>query len=401
MRALFLLCCLSLLPASSVLAAELPPAAQEALDALLEGARASHSDSFLVRRGDQLLAEHYSESERAPIETMSVTKSVVALGVGRLLTLGKLESLDLPLHGFFPEWKQGHKQAITLRMLLEQTSGLQNVSNAGVEIYPAPDVIRLALAAELTHPPGERYVYNNKAVNLLAAVIASACGAPMDVCLGRELLQPLGIEPGPWFKDAAGTPHAMAGLPLRAEDLARIGQLVLQRGVWQGQTLIDPAFIEAMLAASAKSDEAGLLWWRRPAWTRFHADAGSIAMLEKVGLRTELLDPLRALEGRRFESPEALAAALAEALGPQWSDLWREALVVPHGIGFWRPFHPEQGPVEQFAAEGYLGQHLIVIPKAELVVVRQIAAREAMPDNSTYSDISTRAQRLVDALVSE
>jgi CubicO group peptidase (beta-lactamase class C family) len=399
MRALLLLICLSLLSVAPATATGLAPAAQQALDALLEGARASHSDSFLVRRGERLLAEHYSKNGREPIETMSVTKSVVALGIGRLLTLGKLASLELPLHGWFPEWKQGRKQAITLRMLLEQTSGLQNLPNTGVEIYPAPDVIRLALAAELSHPPGERYAYNNKAVNLLAAVIASACGESMEVCLGRELLQPLGIEPGPWFKDAAGNPHAMAGLPLRAEDLAKIGQLVLQRGVWQGQTLIDPSFIEAMLAASPRSDEAGMLWWRRPAWTRFHADADSIAMLERLGLRAELLEPLRALQGRRFEHPSALAAALAEVLGPQWAERWRDALTVPHGVGPWRPFHPEQGPVEQFSAEGYLGQYLIVIPKAELVVVRQIAARDPMPEDSSYSDISARAQRLADALV--
>src|SRR3546814_19063982 len=72
-------------------------------------------------------------------------------------------SSDLqPVADFYPEWKQGQKQQITLRMLLNHSSGLQNARRADVEIYPAPDAIQLALAAELSSKPGTAASYNNK-----------------------------------------------------------------------------------------------------------------------------------------------------------------------------------------------------------------------------------------------
>src|SRR5690606_30258640 len=124
------------------------------------------SDAVLILHDGEILAEWYFGRERGPIEAMSVVKSLVAVGIGRLITLGKIESLDQPVHAFFPEWKQGRKADITLRHILNHTSGLQNVRNTGVEIYPAPDALKLALAAELSDDPGAKFAYNNKAVNL-------------------------------------------------------------------------------------------------------------------------------------------------------------------------------------------------------------------------------------------
>src|SRR5690606_16009211 len=210
-------------------------------------------------RDGEVLLERYSDAGPAPIELMSATKSVVALGIGRLLAQGHLESLDVPVSTWYPEWRQGRKADITVRMLLDHTSGLQNVANAGAEIYPAPDVIQLALAAELDATPGEEFAYNNKATNLLAGVIASASGQPMDEYLGEHLFAHLGIEAGDWYRDQAGNPHAMAGLPLTARDAARIGQLLLADGRLQdGTRLLPEGFVEELFAPSARSEQVGL-----------------------------------------------------------------------------------------------------------------------------------------------
>src|SRR5690606_2836438 len=155
----------------------------------------SHSDSLLVIRDGEVLLERYRDGEPAPIELMSATKSVVAIGIGLLLAQDHLESLDAPVSTWYPEWRQGRKADITVRMLLDHSSGLQNTPNAGAEIYPAPDVVQLALAAELDSAPGDRFAYNNKATNLLAGVVAQASGQPMDEYLAEHLFAPLGIEP--------------------------------------------------------------------------------------------------------------------------------------------------------------------------------------------------------------
>jgi CubicO group peptidase (beta-lactamase class C family) len=376
-----------------------PDAARAALAAIDTGAIESRSDAVLVIHGDEVLLERYSSATPKPIELMSVTKSIVALGIGALLADGKLESLDTPVHHFFPEWKQGRKQAITVRMLMDHTSGLQNIARPAEEIYPARDVIALALAAELDVDPGTKFSYNNKAVNLLAGVIARAAGEPMDAWMQRRLFVPLGIEPGPWYKDEAGNPHAMAGLPLTARDAARLGRLVMDRGVADGRALLPPDFVDTMLAAGARSRDAGLLWWRRTAWVRFHADAESFAILEAKQVDPAFIDRLRPLLGRRFASPAELQAALAERLGPDWSDQWYQTLIEPHGIGPWRPFHPEKGPVDTFEANGSLGQYLVVIPRARLVAVRQIESRDEHAPEHDYADFTARVQALADALV--
>lgn len=399
MRQLFSLLWM-VLCSTSVFGGAPPLDVRAALDAIRSRAAETHSDSVLIMQGDRVLLEEYSAAGSRFIETMSATKSVVALAIGALLTDGKISSLDVSVHAFFPEWKQGRKQAITLQMLLDHTSGLQNEPRPDVEIYPAPDAMKLALAAELSHEPGKRFAYNNKAVNLLAGIIEQASGIPMDRYVQQRLLAPLSAGMGEWYRDAAGNPHAMAGLSLDARGMAAIGRLVLDRGRWQGKQLVDPEFIDAMLAPSKRSKEVGLFWWRRVAWVRFRADAATFESLTRVDVRPALIDQLRILEGRTFDNEDALYAGLTEALGENWLQTWHQELTGPHGIGPWRPFHPEKGPVERFEANGSMGQYIVIVPKASLVGVRQIAASPGFDwQNDGYEDFSEQMQALADALV--
>lgn len=156
-----------------------PVQARPQLGLLLERAQATGTDELSVAwRGH--VYEWRSGRGAGPIQTMSVTKSVVGLVIGRLVTLGELRSVDEPVHAFFPEWRQGRKSDITVRMLMEHTSGLQNVPMTTVEIQPSPDYVQLALAAELVADPGLMYSYNNKAVNLLAGIVERADGRKLE-----------------------------------------------------------------------------------------------------------------------------------------------------------------------------------------------------------------------------
>src|SRR5690606_7110640 len=106
-------------------------------------AAATRSDTLYIAVNGETVLDWRPEGQRAEtIETMSVMKSLVAIAIGRLLHDGALESLDTPVHTIYPEWKQGDKQKITVRHLMNHTSGLQNHRNTTVEIYPAPDIIK-------------------------------------------------------------------------------------------------------------------------------------------------------------------------------------------------------------------------------------------------------------------
>jgi CubicO group peptidase (beta-lactamase class C family) len=98
--------------------------------------------------------------------------------------------------------------------LLNQTSGLQNLRTTTPEIYPSPDFVQLALAAELSSDPGSKFSYNNKAVNLLVGVVKQASGMRMDQYVATEVFEPLVIKDFTWTLDRAGNPHGMAGLQI-------------------------------------------------------------------------------------------------------------------------------------------------------------------------------------------
>jgi CubicO group peptidase (beta-lactamase class C family) len=234
---------------------------QEALGRLLRAAEAANSDAVVVLHDGELVGAWYARGRVRPIEAMSATKSIVSLAVGRLLTQGMLTSIDTPVHAFFPEWSDGSKGRVTIRHLLNHTSGL-HADRTTEAIYASPDFVRHALDSEVTTEPGTAVFYNNSATNLLAGIIGGAAGMPMDDYLRAELFPHLGITDVGWTRDQAGNPHGMAGLQILPEDLARLGQLVLDRGRVGEQQIIDESwFDEALAPGSDLSHGVGLLWW--------------------------------------------------------------------------------------------------------------------------------------------
>lgn len=367
---------LALFAGTSAPAAPAASDAAIALERLRSNAVAAESDALLVLHDGQVLLDTATEPGHRPIELMSATKSVVALGVGLLLMDGTLDSLDTPVHTFFPEWAQGRKRDITVRMLLDHTSGLQNAPNAGEEIYPAPDAVQLALAAELSSTPGEAFAYNNKATNLLAGVIAKASGKPMDVYINERLFRPLGIVPGPWYRDAAGHPHGMAGLPLTARDAAAIGQLLLDDGVApDGTRLLPEGFVQALYTPGPRSPRVGLLWWRVPAWQILTLREDALPQARARDADTRWIRALEALRGRRLEGADGLRRAMAETLGEDWIEIYTRE-VSARGLVRSDLFDEALGPVVAYSAEGFLGQYIVVVPEKRLVAVRQIRRRD-------------------------
>ncbi len=347
-----------------------------ALATLRSHAEAAHSDALLVQRNGQTLLDIHSAAAAQPIELMSATKSVVALAIGLLLDSGELTSLDQPVSTIYPEWAQGRKRDITVRMLLNHTSGMQNVPNAGVELEGAPDLVKLALAAELSTEPGTAFSYNNKATNLLSGIVERASGMSIEKVVAERLFKPLGISTYIWRKDEAGTPIGMAGLALSAADMAKLGRLLLDKGVApDGRRLLGEAFVAELVAESARSKDVGLLWWRIPAWERFTLKSDAATVLSAKGVDAEVAAGLLKAGSRTFASKTALFAFFAESLGPAWADRYGME-ITSRGIKLGELFEQERGPVAAYAAMGYMGQYLVVVPETSLVAVRQIVRRD-------------------------
>jgi len=234
---------------------------EQALAALLQAAEDSFTTALALMHQGELVGEWFRGEEPRPIETMSVTKIVLNLIIGRLVTLGQIESIDTPVHHYYPQWAEDEQRAaITLRHLLTHTSGVDRGQPAG-PIYQSEDFVRFALQVPLEFEPGTDLAYSNNATNLIAGIISQAIDQPLQTFLADDLFGLIGIESFFWAQDRAGNPHGMAGLAVTAGDLARLGQLALNRGNWDGKQLIDSDWFDASFqTGSEHSRRVGLLW---------------------------------------------------------------------------------------------------------------------------------------------
>ncbi len=340
----------------------------EAFTHLMLRARFFHSDAVVVLKDGRLVANQRFGKAAAPIELMSATKSVAALAIGRLLETGRIRSLDQLVATWYPQWQKTSKQPITLRQLMNQTSGIQAQASAE-EVYASPNLVQLALDADLAHFPGSHFFYNNKAVNLLAGIVEKASGRKLDVYMKDEIFAPLGITRFSWMRDPSGNPHVMAGLQLDALDAARIGQLMLQGGTYAGKRLVSPAFVsEAVHTAQPYVPTGGLLWWVLPEWTRMRIDQALLDTWRRGGADPAFLAAVTPLAGRDIARDE-LFNTLDRAFGHEQAG----AMWVHNVAGRDLPTPKVQaGPAYGFDANGYLGQYIVVIPGANLVAVRQM-----------------------------
>jgi CubicO group peptidase (beta-lactamase class C family) len=233
------------------------------LENLLIQAQETNSEAVIVYKNNQLVTEKYFGFGHADkkTESMSCTKSIVGLAMACVLSDKLIDSLDIPVSYYYPEWRQGQKQFITIRHLMNMTSGIQNHPNASVEIYPSPDFVQLALAAELSHKPGEIWSYNNKSLNLMAGVIQKITGKRMDVYIGERLFKPLGISDFTWTLDESGNPHVMSGCQIKPIDFAKIGLLLINNGEFNQEKIIAEEHLIEVITPSKQFEKYGMLWW--------------------------------------------------------------------------------------------------------------------------------------------
>lgn len=351
------------------------------LEQIKTRAKESDSDAVLLMKDGYVMWDYYSGNPKEPIELMSMTKSVVSLAIGFLLEEGKLPSLDLPLYNLYPEWKQGYKKEITVRHLLTHTSGIQAGSSID-EIYDAPDAIQLALAAELSNVPGTRFFYNNKAVNLLADVVEKLSGLPLDEYLDVKLFTPLGITSASWlYSDKADHPYAMSHLQMNAQDLSKLGQFILNKGLWEDKRLISPLWLEMSFSPSQEfTPFSGFFWWLDYDAVEAKWDEKGVQKIARLGVPADktagLVDKTFDLKGTEWISAIGGNETASKVVGdPAFLD------VKVKFAGF------NQGKLKSISAKGYLGQYFIIIPDKKIIAIRQIRG-DKKPDSQvdTFSD---------------
>jgi CubicO group peptidase (beta-lactamase class C family) len=367
---------------------------REALENLLTQAEAQRTDALIVLRNGQLIAERYF-GKRGTIELHSVTKSIVSLAIGILIDEGKIASLDSRLSTWFPEWDKDERKAkVNLRHVLTHTSGLEHHPAAGV-LASKPDQLAYARRIAIVTEPGATFSYNNEACQLLSGVIESAAGMPADRFVSARIFEPMGITRWSWQLDAAGNVLTYTGLRMTARDLARIGQMIVDGGVWNGQRIVSQRYLDKALGrATPANDDIGLLFWLHHTGHFYELTEENLATLEKAGLPAPLLAKLRPVLGKRLVLPSHF---FMEAGAVLTSDERAQlaALFDPHH----GKLTPDKAVAVRYGrqvgarADGWLGQKMLVYHEDKMVVVRlrrQTAAGD-MTENREYGFLDLRA----------
>ncbi|MDJ0653208.1 MAG: serine hydrolase [Xanthomonadales bacterium] len=228
----------------------------------------------VVRHGVLVHQETYNGHDGGLLPVFSVTKSVGSVLMGMLVNDGLLD-ISRPHLEYFPEYQpvaspQG-KSDLTVEHLLMQRHGYawdewstdyEDPANPVSRVHSGPDWFRNMLDWPLSDAPGSRFAYCTGASTLMSGFIRNLTGMTTQDFAQQRLFQPLGIGQVHWesvgrnrqinggFADwPFGTAPLGFGLWLTAPDMARIGQLYLDQGLWQGERLVPEAWVTASTAS--------------------------------------------------------------------------------------------------------------------------------------------------------
>lgn len=244
----------------------------------------------VVRHG-KLVMERYYKGSPAP-ETgrtgvvefgptvkhnlMSISKSVTSLLIGIARGEGKFPDLDAPAIDHLPATYANvaapDNARITLRSLLAMSSGRDwnehrpygDPKNAATQMLRAPDPYRFVLQQPVTFKPGDMFNYSSGDTELLGLVLAHSIGQPIDDYARDKLFAPLSITDSEWWKmPNSGQPFAAGGLLLRPRDMAKLGQLLLTDGQWNGRQVIPKGWVAESTKPRIKGYGYlyGYQWW--------------------------------------------------------------------------------------------------------------------------------------------
>lgn len=228
--------------------------------------------AFLVIKNDSIVYEEYFEGYEndSVSNSFSMAKSIVSAALGRAIMDGKIKSLDQPVADFFPEYREGAGARMTVGDLSSMSSGLNWDENyyspfsITTRAYFDDDLTTTMLKLRVTEEPGKSFKYLSGNTQLLAMVLEKATGMPLPEYVSEKFWKPMGAEhPAFWQTDRdGGIVKAYCCIASNARDFARFGKLYLNHGKWNGQQILDSAFIaKSVVPRFPDSPQYGYGWW--------------------------------------------------------------------------------------------------------------------------------------------
>lgn len=231
----------------------------ESIISFLQAIGASHHEfhSFMFLRHGRVVAEGWWDPYKPELKhtLYSTSKSFTSTAVGFAVSEKRISVSDKVV-SFFPEYLpekvSPNLTDMEIRDLLTMSAGQE--PDPTHSLTPAEtDWIRGFLALPVVNDPGTKFLYNSMATYMLSAIVQKVTGEKIVDYLTPRLFEPLGISGMDWETDPAGINTGGWGLRLKTEDMAKFGQLYLNKGMWNGKQILSSSWIAE--ATSFKIDQ--------------------------------------------------------------------------------------------------------------------------------------------------
>jgi CubicO group peptidase (beta-lactamase class C family) len=232
-------------------------------------------NSLLINYQNQLVVEDYfnGTSPQRPANMKSASKSVISALIGIAVANGFIESVDVPIAHYFPEYisdtLNADKQGITIEDLLTMESGLETTSNRNYGKWVLSDNwVEFAINQPLVAEPGQQMIYSTGSTHLLSAIITKATGIDSKQFAQEYLTSKLGYSMSYWPQDPQGIYFGGNDMEMTPRQMLTFGELYLNDGIYRDQEIVPQTWIELSHTPHADSPRGqgrqyGYGWWLR------------------------------------------------------------------------------------------------------------------------------------------
>ena len=241
---------------------ETPDSVAKAMEGFFQSAADDSMDIhsvMIVKDGNVIYSHWQSEGvDSVPHVLHSVSKTFTATAVGLAIADGKMALTDKVIDYFpdkLPAEVSDNLKAMTVRDLLTMSCGHDVEPSWRGD--PDQDWLTIFLAQPVVHKPGSFYLYNSLGTYMLSAIVQQVTGEKVVDYLTPRLFEPLHIDKPKWEESPQGINCGGWGLYLKTEDLAKMGQLLLQKGEWNGKQLIPAEWVAEMSKKQVESINPG------------------------------------------------------------------------------------------------------------------------------------------------
>ena len=231
---------------------------------LLEDLKKTRASSLIVIRENKLVYEQYwkDHDQSSFLNSFSMAKGILAILVGVAIDDGYLQSEEQLVSTKLPKYKDSkYGKHLTFRHLMTMQAGLDwkeeyhHPFAPNSKQYFVEDLAEQALSIDVKEMPGEKYEYQSVSAQLLGLALKKAIGKDLAAYLSEKIWKPLEMEfPAKWSTDEKGLEKAFCCIHATPRDFAKIGQLILQDGQWNGKRIVSKGYCQRMLTPTKENE---------------------------------------------------------------------------------------------------------------------------------------------------